>query len=439
MTSLVSVDQFRQVLGYHPYHFWGLINSTIPVTSACNTLLYEYNWQNTDALGREAIREALDNAENKLRDYLGYSIAPKYFKETVQWPRFYNPTLVRMSNGDSTGRYISQRLSNGYVQAMGYEQLTLIGEAAITYSDSDSDGLDDKFSVSIATSVTDPDKIAVYFVAADRLNGEGVSDKWRINPVSVSISGGTVTITGRSWLLVRPILYEGVTVKDNPIDPDVAGNFASHLAIYNRTTNPDGETIYNAQASLIWETEPSHGWWCHCGCSNGNTTPADSTYDPAAVSIAIGRVGIRDSATSTVTAMTALRNATTGIWSQTPFNWREPDRVEFRYLAGYPLEHNREATGDSVPAQNGQVDKKWVTAVCRMAAAELPDRLCACDRANSELYKWQFDLSRAAGANDEQYATSEEILNNPFGTRRGHVYAWHTVKGLRNMIGFATG
>lgn len=439
MTSLVSVEQFRAVLGYHPYHFWGLVNSTIPVTSACNTLLYEYNWQNTDALGREALREALENAENKMRDYLGYSIAPKYFRETVQWPRFYNPGLVRSAmSSDPSGHYISQRLSNGYVSALGYEQLTLIGNAAITYSDTDGDGLNDKFSVSIATTVTDPDKIAVYFVSADRLNGEGVSDRWRISPVTITISGGTVTITGKAWLLVRPILYEGVAVEDNPLDPTVAGNFATSLAVYNRTTNPDGETIYNAQASLIWETEPCHGWWCYCGC-NGTTVPADSSYDPAAVSIAIGRVGIRDAISGTVTAVTALRNATTGIWSQSPQYWREPDRVEFRYLAGYPLEHNREATGDSVPSQNGQVDKKWVTAVCRMAAAELPNRLCACDRANSELYNWQFDLSRAAGANDEQYATSEEILNNPFGTRRGHVYAWRTVKHLRNTIGFVTG
>lgn len=436
---LISLEQFRQVLGYHPYHFWGLVNSDIRVDSACNTLLYEYNWQNTQALGREAIREALENAENKLRDYLGYSIAPKYFEETVDYSRFYNPSLMRANiSADTTGRYISQRLTNGYVQAMGYEQLTLVGNDTVTYSDEDGDGLDDTFTVSIATSVTDPDKISVYFIAADRLNGEAVSDRWRISPVTVSISGGTVTITGKAWLLVRPILYEGVTVTQNPLDPTVAANFASSLAIYNRTTNPDGETIYNAQCSLIWETLPCHGWWCYCGC-NATTVPADSTYDPAAQAIAIGRVGIRNSRDGTVTGVSALRNATTGVWYQTPQEWREPDRIQFRYLAGYPLEHKREATGDSVPANNGQVDSKWITAVCRMAAAELPNRLCSCDRANAELYRWQFDLARVAGDNDEQYNITPAMLDNPFGTRRGHIYAWNTVKHLRNTLAFATG
>lgn len=436
--SLVSLEQFRQVLGYNPFHFWGLSNSLVPITSACNSLIYEHNWQNVDAVGREAIREALETAESKMADYLGYSIAPKYFQETVEWPRFYNPNLVRVTNGDTTGRYISQQLSHGYVQAMGYEQLTLIGNANITYSDSDNDGIDDTFTVSIATSVTDPDKIAVYFTSSDRLDGDSANDRWRISPVSISISAGTVTITGRAWLLVKPILYEGVLVADNTLDPSDSSNFVTALSIYNRTTNPDGETIYNAQASLIWETEPCHGWWCYCGC-NGTTVPADSSYDPAAVSIAIGRVGIRDSESGAVTAMTALRNASNGIWTQIPYYWREPDRVQFRYLAGYPLEHRRQATGDSTPAYNGQIDKKWITAVCRMAAAELSNRLCACDRSNAELYRWQFDLARVAGANDEQYNISLADLDNPFGTRRGHVEAWKQVKNLRNLLAFATG
>lgn len=441
MTSLVTPEDFRRILGYHPYHFWGLSdNDSLRPDSACNTVLYQHNWQNAQALGRDKVTEALENAEDILRRYLGYSIAPKYFEETIDWPRFYNPSQVRFADTDPTYKYISQRLKNGWVQALGYEQLTLIGNANVTYSDTDSDGINDTFTLSIATSVTDPDKIGVYFTSSDRLDSEPVSERWRINPVQIQISGGTASIRGRSWLLVRPILYEGVLVSQTQLDPATAGNFVTQLAVYNRTTNPDGETVDNAQATLIWETSPCHGWWCYCGCNNATTSPSDSYLDPAAVYKAIGRVGIRNAQDGTVTAMQSVRNATTGIWSQVPWGvWREPDKVEFRYYAGLPLEHIRETSGDSAPAMNGKISEAWIITTVRLAAAEMAQRLCACDRSNAELYKWQYDLSRVAGANDEAYATTAEIMGNPFGTRRGHVYAWRAVKDLRNMIGFATG
>lgn len=440
MTSLVTLEDFRKVLGYNPYHFWGLSdNDLLRPDSACNQVVYKYNWQNAQAVGREAVTEALEIAESKIRDYLGYSIAPRYFIETVDWPRFFDPSRVRITDVDPTGKYISQRLRYGWVQALGYEQLTLIGNANVTYSDTDSDGINDTFVVSIATAITDPDKIAVYFTSTDRLDNEPVSERWRINPVQVQISGGTVTVRGRSWMLVKPVLYEGVAVASTQLDPATATNFVTQLAIYNRTTNPDGETVDNAQATLIWETSPCHGWWCCCGC-NATTSSSDSYLDPAAIYKAIARVGIRDAEDGTVTGLQAVRNAATGVWSQTPWGvWREPDKVQFRYYAGFPLEHIQETNGNSAPLMNGQVNRLWLTSVVRMAAAEMAQRICACDRSNAELYKWQFDLSRVSGANDESYATTAEIMGNPFGTRRGHVYAWQQVKNFRNMIGFATG
>jgi hypothetical protein len=109
-------------------------------------------------------------------------------------------------------------------------------------------------------------------------------------------------------------------------------------------------------------------------------------------------------------------------------NWsvyREPDRVLVRYLAGYPLD------------QNGNMDRKWRTIVARLAMAELGKRIAAAEVANRELWHWQYDLARAAGANDEQYAIGANDLENPFGTLRGQVYAWKQVKNLRLLNGLS--
>jgi hypothetical protein len=78
----------------------------------------------------------------------------------------------------------------------------------------------------------------------------------------------------------------------------------------------------------------------------------------------------------------------------------------------------------------------WRVTVARLAAAELARPICACDEANREIFRWQFDLARTAGAGDEAYgAIAAGDLDNPFGTRRGHVYAWRQVKQLRQQLG----
>lgn len=429
MSSLLPIETFRAIFGFNPFHFWQLANSKVPVMSACNTLIFQHNWQFANQVGRDEIERAIEAAEQRLRDYLGYGPAPRYTTETVAWPRFNDISLVRHRSAGADGRWLSVQLSEGYIQAVGVETLTSIGTANVTYSDEDGDGLDDTFVVTIATTVTDPTQIAAYFIPADRLDNDTVSEEWRIQPVKVTISGGIATIRGRAWLLVKPVRYEGVAVNKSGLDPDDAANFVTQLVIYQRTTNPNGDTVDTAQATLIWETTPCSGWWCcYSCCGDATYSPSDSRLDPAAQAMAVARVGIRDSKLGIVLPGEALRNVDTGIWYQTRFDTcYEPDRVTVRTLAGVPL-------------VNQEMSKEWQLIVARLAAAELTHPICACregEAGNRELSRWQFDLGRTAGANDEAYgAVTAEDLSNPFGTRRGHVYAWRQVKNLRNLQGF---
>ncbi len=65
-----------------------------------------------------------------------------------------------------------------------------------------------------------------------------------------------------------------------------------------------------------------------------------------------------------------------------------------------------------------------------MASPELARAICACDTANMEMHRWQFDRSRTGGANDESYAVGTEDLENQFGTLWGQIWAWKQVKRL---------
>lgn len=418
---LLSVEQWRMQFSYNPWHFWGLAHTTkAPVSSACNTIVKKYAWQQADICGREDIERAIMSAETKLFNYLGYSVAPRYTEETIFWPRYKDTGIWRGMHGvGADGRRIGLKLPEGYVHEIGTESIASIGDAAVSLVDTDGDGLFDTFTASAATSETDANKIAIYFTTTDRLNGDEIGPKWRIQPVKVSISGGTVSVRGPAWILVRPILYQGFTL--NAIDPDVLGNYVTDVTIAFRSTETEGTTVDTAQAVLLWETVPCGGTPCCCGGCSAGISYTGSGHDPAAVGMTIARASVRDVKGGIIVAAHAVLNATTGVWSDVDWGcYREPDRITVRYLAGAPL-------------FNQQMANKWQIVVARLAAAEMGRRICACDAALQELYHWQFDLSRAAGANDEQYSISQADLDCPFGTRRGHIDAWKQVKQMRRV------
>ena len=429
MPNLLPLYSFFEALGFHPWHAFGIAGTgNLAVSTGCDTLVRRYEWQNSDATGHAAIEAAIAHAEARLREYLGFSVAPRYVTETVPWPARADG-LLRLGPSGADGRWLSVQLGEGEIRAIGVETLTAIQtNAAVLYTDADGDGFDDTFTIGpIATTVTDASEIAVYVSALDRFNGWGadatIGDRWRLRPVQVSISGGQVTVRGPKQLCVKPIKYEGVVnVGPSGLDPDTPGNFVATLDLYRRTTGADGTTAATSQAVITWETRPRHGWWCGCGCQTADPY-SGAPYDPAAVAQAVARVGIRDVHLGLVTPAEAAYDAAAGTWAS--LDWTvcdQPDRVTVRYLAGYPL------------GSDGQMQEPYRTVVARMAAAELARPICGCDAANRELYRWQFDLSQTARG-DELFSIAPDDLNNPFGVRRGHVYAWKMVKHLRQLRG----
>jgi hypothetical protein len=421
---LMPLETFRKILGYNPWHFFSLVGTVgrTKVDSACNDVVYEYPWQNANAAGRQGVLDALQTAEDKLFDYLLYRPGPRYVTETIAYPRFYD-TMLRAGYFDPTGHWASVETREKYLLAIGVETRAAIQTGvAVTYSDPDGDTINEVATFSVATTVTDPDQIEVYFTSADRFDGSSIpatgdagdAARFQIRPLTVRISGGTATIRGPSWLFVKPALQEtGVN-----LDPATAGNFAATVDIYRRYTDPDGTTSDTAQAALIWESQPCGGfWWC-----------CDST-DPAATAQAVARAAIRDSRRGLVSLGPAAYDSVAATWSAawcgTP--GYAPDRVTLRYRAGIAL-------------VDGQIARQWQPIVARLAMAELSEELCGCETANRELHRWRFDLARSGGANDEQYgAISAADLDNPYGTRRGQVAAWRAVKNLRVTPGVAPG
>lgn len=426
----LPVDTWREILGYHPWHFWQLASNEIAgldIKSACNTLVYEHAWQSDDTAGRAQIRDAIETAQFRLFEYLNYRVCPQYVEKTFQYPRPYDRHMSYGRASDSTGRYLSIDVKEGFIREIGTEALADLGDQTVVYSEIFNGGLDDTFTITATvTSGTNANQIAVYFITADRFN-ETISNRWRIEPVQVTVSGTTATITGRRWLLVRPVLYEAWNPQQ--LDPTDVANFVTELSVQRRFTDPDGITPQTAQAMLIWETDPPYS---ACPCVSCTTSPDfdPNDQDPAAQAFALARAVIRDNRLGEIAVGEAVWDATNSRY--VAVNWstcRQPDRVQIRYLAG---------------ADEREIDSQvrfagsWKQILARLAMAELaPYRICGCDNANQRLFRWQFDRSRTAGSNDERFAVSPEDLNNPFGTLAGSIYAWKNVKNLAMLRGKA--
>lgn len=422
MGNLLTTTQWARIMGYNPFFMYGFAGALLPAQTACNKPVAKYSWQDADNSGRDEIEQAIANAESILAKHLKYRVAPQYGEQTLKYPAFPEWATYRANWPPE------QPLDEGYIQSLGIESLSLAFAASpVTYSDKDGDGLQDTFTVTIATALTDPLAFRLYFAAADRYDGSGVGETWAIRPIKCTIAAGTATITGPKWILGKPILYEKFNWNNNGLDPSDASNFVTTVDIYTSTTNTGGTTNDTAEALLTWETAP---WpWACCGPVPSNSL----TNDPAALAYGFARGNVRNSQQGWVYAALAVYNATTGIWNSSWWtSCRAPDRITIRYLAGYPLNTN------SYSADYGQIDRALQVVIARLAAAELTRPPLACETAgNRELAKWQMDLSQVRGRADELYATTREILNNPIGTSRGHLQAWRYIENNMNVHGVA--
>jgi hypothetical protein len=377
-------------------------------------MVYKYPWQGTDQAGHEDIKSAIENAEKIVFDNLDYWPAPAFRVDTLPWPRYQDNRLMRHGRHDAIGGWIPIQLREGYIKNIGVETFELIAQgAAITYTDNDGDGVKENFSVTVATAY-DPSEIIMCFTDGEQISGtEEIAGEYRIEPVNVLAAGANVNIYGKRWLCVKPSLYED---KDNyPIDPTVDANFITICDVYRRYVKRDGlVSTTDSQAALIWESHP-----CNWGCNN-----VSNSSDPSSEGWVTARAGIRDALSGIVTPAEGVYNATTGTWSHPGecfATCSEPDKVLVRYLAGMDLDDKY------------HMQRQIKILVSRLAAAEMTRRICACDNANREWSNWQFDVSRVNSP--ETYQINLDVLSNPIGTRRGHIYAWQQFKSLARIIG----
>lgn len=386
--TLLPLDRFFQIVGVHPLHV-NQVEVDGSTSRTCGGIVFQYSYQNADAMSREEIAHAIAQAEGIIAEQLGYKLLPTWevaenirlnnTKGWYTWPWGHAPAYET---------YWKHVISGG-IEA---KSLILAGRPVV-YSDPDGDGYNELATITCATTVTEPEEIAIYYP------GESGSDDWEIRPINVAISGGTATITCRREQLVAKNLL--IVLGPEAVDGAIAGNFLTNVDVYRHYNDPQ------TQIQFMWEG----------GCSCGLSTCNACTY-----TVQSGCLFVRDYRLGFVAGHPADWSVEDNVFNSAAFTaCRTPDKARIWYRAG--LQYR-----GSVLVMHPQ----WERVVSNLALTLMDRPFCGCTSLEhvTRLAKEDFALQKVDG---DSYRVSRFLLDNPIGTTRGAIEAWRMIQ--TNIVG----
>lgn len=399
--TFLSLDRFAQVVGINPLHFSQVFVRDIMDAVTCDTPVMQYSWQTAQKASRESVAESIAAAEDQIVSALKFNPLMSWTVEEEQ--PFARPANPQLYNGPALGiraQYQTLRANKGYIISGGQQAKSLIVAATpVTYSDNDGDGYKERASIGFATTVTDPQELAVYYP------GQDGADEWEIRPMrSMSIAGGIATLTMRREQLVLPNLLE--VLNPSGVDGSEDANFLTTLDVYRKYNDP------SVQSQFIWN--PVGGTECYCSGESDCPTCGFSVQNGCLVT----------------------RNPKLGIVAPQPGSWngsafdvtsfslgRSPDRVRLWYRSGYRKQEL------AFPLL--QMDPMLERAIAYLALANMQRPFCACEPLEANTMWWREELAHneSTQAKTSSWQLDRDSLRNPFGTTRGARYAWNIISG----------
>lgn len=406
--TLLSISKYAAIMGLSPVHFSGGLGENFWTDDgACSDIWPQYSWQGPTVVSREDLAQVIHDAEEDIQRVLGFPLAPTFFYEEVQpWPRYFDPTVSRHGS-----RGVSVKTRYGKVIAAGRRGLSLIqANAPILMSDVDLDGFEELATVRVATTLTNPKEIKVYFAT---YLGDPV---YEIRPIKkVVIASGFATITFDSWLAFDPALWESAPTKEglSPIDVEEATSYVPAVDVYREyvdTSLPSAQFIY-----------PSS-----CNVCNG------SGCDECSLTVVDGCARVKDSATGFLLPTAATYS--NGVWASDTNCYGEPSMVKLWYQAGdIDSRYNQGLSFDPL-------SDYWAQTIAFLATARLELPVCACGPILDLFQDYRHDVAQVDRSRSVFFSVlSPEMLTNPFGTKRGEIRAWDRVARIAGELNMSGG
>ncbi len=387
-------------MGVNPLHLAGVqLDEFQTATFSCGVAWPQEGWQNADAVSREALADAIGQAEDELENALGWRLIPSWeVDERQPTVRPNRPELINVTSLDVRGYHQITKADWGHFISGGVRAKTVLGEARpIVYAETRgiADYEDEATVTAPVDAGTDPCEIRVYYP------GKAADDRYEIRPITVVVAGTTATITFARELAVLDTVLENFIFEATEGTDDAL--FLTTVDVYRVFNDPQ------TQASFLWE--PIGG---NCDCvSTGSACPVCQFQTQTACLLYRD-----DPKLSLLTFQAGTWNAVTEQFDPASLSvGRNPDQLRLFYYAG---------KGSTLGCPRVEMDPAWAVVVSRLAAARLDRPPCACAQFWWE--RWSADLAFTTGAVElASYSMSPSNLANPFGTRRGDVYAWQQV------------
>jgi hypothetical protein len=390
----LALDRWAYIVGLNPLHFNQLVIAGHELS--CGDVWFQEAWQNAGAISRDDVALAIQLAEKKVADYVGYNLMPDWtIAENKNTDRALRPE-DRKPVVNVRGQKRSVNTRNAYYISGGVRTNLLVeADVIVTYSDEDSDGYSETATMSIITDI-DPCELRVYFA------GKSGSDAYEVRPIETSVSAGVVTITAKAWQLVNPSKQTGLF--QDALDGMDTANYATAVDVYRVYNNP------SQQLDLIW-SKPECSFCDGAGCVQ------------CTLELVSGCLTAREPRLGIVTYVPAE-------WDDVNqrFNYSvvcpngEPDRMRLYYYSGYIDERSGCPSRDMSP--------DWEQYIAHYSLALLNKRLCGCEglQAQSDYYRVDLGMSGEISFN-----LSARDIANPFGTTRGalDVFRKCSMEGVR--------
>jgi hypothetical protein len=428
--NLLSLDRYAKIMGIDPVRFSGatqvhLASGAIlfPIYNDVNNIWPQQSYQAHDQVGREDLAQAIMEAEQEIAEFIGYFPGPKWIAQEMHtYPRFYREDM--WGNGlDTPGRNKAIKLNYGKFIEGGRRRVTIIDPRDVTlaYSDADADGFTETATITVnpvPAAMTDVCRIKVFYQ-----NHDGDPEYEIREPRYVDLTGGIYTAKFWVWQLIDHEVWDALPTNDNAtggvgIDLTDTANLVtagSTVDVYYEDTST---TL--SSALFYWEILPSGGYCSNCGTSGGCTTCQMDTIDGCAI--------VRDADAGMVSVAPVIWDTVNLGWAET--SWaqsREPENVKVWYRAGQI--NPRYLRGLSCE----QLGEDMAKTIAYLATARLERPFAGNNNTQALCLQMQRDMSRSPSGGDT-FMISDDVMNNPFGTKGGEVYAYKKIKKLVQQI-----
>lgn len=349
----MTLDTFASIVGVHPLHFNQVEFNGV---GGCGRVWLQYDWQGPTAVSRESVARAISSAEDLLEEYLGFATKPKWYEDWIL-PLEGNPLVLPRAHYISGGRKTIDLIEAG---------------VTVTFSDEDLDGYDETATISVATSVTDPDEIVVYY--------PDENSDWQIPTKSITITNGTATIKIAREDLVKKELLEAL--HPNAVDGTTDASFYDAVDIYRQWSDPSTQCYLRHR---------------DYNCCSGITGCEACTFTEQSACL------------HSSDRKSSIVNITRADWSTDHFdpvycNSYTYYAARTSFIAGW--------TGSPI----------WDQAIAYLALTQLDAGLCECPTVQKRMDYWTTDLGKSDRT--QNYKIPKALDQCPWGYQRGALFAY---------------